>query len=215
MNRTARAVMLFAALFFVFLSPCNALNSSDDDDDVDDFSDAIMNQRYDWVITADTTTMKKFLQYPGSGLYQVSKVKVSYRLTARFARERVSYDPVAYEELWYHDCRPIGCRKTHQLGVESGQQGIIYFPPKGDISNNHCAVANTIVRLILDTGLKSAMLSGVIVPEEIFEQVQSDLGQFNFFPYRIPPDSGISATMHIFLQSQPKGREASLFYSSK
>jgi hypothetical protein len=212
MNNAARVISLFVFLFFVFLNPCSALDDPGGPGDVDDFSDETMNQRFDWVITADTTTMKNFLNYPGSGLHPLSKVKVTYRLTSRFGRQRASFDPVWYEDLWYHDCKPVGCRKVHTLDVESGQQGVIHFRQSKDIAQNHCAVANATVRLLLDTGLKSAMLSIVIVPGEIFDQVKSDLGQFNFFPYQIQPDTGISATMHIDLQSEPRGREASLYY---
>ncbi|MBS1955385.1 MAG: hypothetical protein JST89_14465 [Cyanobacteria bacterium SZAS-4] len=213
MNRKAKALSFFAALFLLWGSPCHAPAAQNSDDDVDDFSDEVMNQRYDWVITADTSGMKNFLNYPGSGLHPVSKVKVSYRLTPRFGRERSS-ETVTYEELWYHECRPIGCRKMHQLGLEAGEQGVIYFRPARDVGDSHCAVANAMVRLILDAGLRRAMVGGVYIPAEIFDQVKSDLGQFNFFPYEIQPDTGIRATMHIFLQSQPAGREASLFYFS-
>jgi hypothetical protein len=212
MSKPAKGLLLFAALFLTLLSPCRSMAAQNSDDDIDDFADDTMNQRYDWVITADTTPMKNFLGYPGSGLHPVSKIKVNYRLTPRFGRERASYDPVAYEELWYHECKPIGCRKMHQLGLDAGQQGVIYFRPAKEVGDNHCAVANAIVRLILDACLKQAMVGGVFVPAEIFDQVKSDLGQFNFFPYEIQPDTGIRATMHIFLQSQPTGREASLFY---
>ncbi len=213
MSNTAKALSLFAALFLALLSPNYSPAAQNGDDDVDDFAEDTMNQRYDWVITADTMGMKNFLSYPGSGLHPVSKIKVQYRLTPRFGRER-SFETVPYEELWYHECKPIGCRKTHQLGLEAGEQGVIYFKPAKDVSDNHCAVANAIVRLILDAGLRRAMVGGVYIPADIFDQVKSDLGQFNFFPYEIQPDTGIHATMHIYLQSQPSGREASLFYFS-
>jgi|688.fasta_scaffold162928_1 hypothetical protein len=211
MNRAVKALLHLALLFLLFLSP-GASAMAQGGDDVDDFSDDTMNKRYDWVIIADTTPMKKFLDFPSSGLNPVTKIKVNYRLTPRFGRERSSYAPVAYEELWYHECKPIGCRKTHSLDIDWGQQGVLHFRPGREIGNSHCAVANAIVRLMLDCGLRQAMVSGVYVPVEIFEQVKSDLGQFNFFPYEIQPETGISATMHIFLLSQPTGREASLFY---
>lgn len=181
-------------------------------EDEDDFADATMDKKFDWIITADTMSMKNFLNYPTSGLHPVSKVKINYRLTSRFDRQRDSYAPVLYEELWYHDCRPIGCRKVNQLEIEAGQLGALHFKEAKDIYANHCAVANVTARILLDAGLKQAMLSCVIVPAEIFDQVKSDLGQFNFFPYEIRPDTGIPATMNIYLTSQPKGREASLFY---
>lgn len=213
MSKRAKALSLFAALFLLWLIPCHSPAAQNGDDDEDDFAEDTMNKRYDWVITADTTSMKDFLKYPGSGLHPVSKIKINYRLTPRFGRERSS-ETVSYEELWYHECKPIGCRKIHQLGLEAGEQGVIYFRPAKDVSSNHCAVANAAVRLILDAGLRRAMVGGVYIPAEIFDQVKSDLGQFNFFPYEIQPDTGIHATMHIFLQSEPMGREASLFYFS-
>ncbi len=37
---------------------------------------------------------------------------------------------------------------------------------------------------MLDAGLKQAMVGGVFIPAEIFDQVKSDLGQFNFFLMR-------------------------------
>ncbi|MBS2001526.1 MAG: hypothetical protein JST44_08465 [Cyanobacteria bacterium SZAS LIN-5] len=211
MNRAVRFFPLLFA-FILLLSLPGGLTAAQDSEDVDDFSDDTMNKRFDWVIMADTTEMKNFLSFPSSGLHPVSKVKVAYRLTPRLGRERSSYAAVAYEELWYHECRPIGCRKVHTLDIDSGQQGVIYFRPNRNMGNSHCAVANAIVRLMLDTGLKQAMVSTVYVPADIFDLVRSDLGQFNFFPYEIQPETGIRSTMHIFLQSQPSGRESSLFY---
>lgn len=208
MNNSRPVLPLLLALFFLCLSPCSSL----DDLEVDDYSDDTLNKRFDWVITADTTTLKNYLNYQSSGLHPLSKVKVSYRLTPRFNRQRLSFDPVWYEDLWYHECKPVGCRKVHVLGLDSGQQGAIYFRNSKEAVLNHCAIANTTVRLLLDTGLKQAMLSSVIVPLECFDKVSSDLGQFNFFPYEIKPDTGISATMHIDLVSQPRSREMSLYY---
>jgi hypothetical protein len=214
MNSAWKAHLLSFGALFLFLLSATTSAHAQGGDDVDDFSDDTMNKRYDWVITADTTVMKKFLEFPGSGLNPLTRVKVNYRLTPRFGREHASYDPVAYEELWYHECKPIGCRKTHSLDINWGQQGILHFRPGREIGNSHCAIANAIVRLMLDTGLRQAMVSGVYVPAEIFEQVKSDLGQFNFFPYEIQPETGIRATLHVFLLSQPSGREASLYYFS-
>ncbi len=211
MNRAVKGLSLLVSLLMFFFLPVVS-SVAQDDEPIDDFSDDTMNKRYDWVIMADTTELKDFLKYPGSGLHPVSKVKVYYRLTPRFGRERGSYAPVAYEELWYHECRPIGCRKTHSLDIDSGQQGVLHFRPNKNFGNSHCAVANAIVRLMLDAGLKQAMVSCVYVPADIFDQVQSDLGQFNFFPYELKPETGIRSTMHIVLLSQPTGRESSLFY---
>lgn len=211
MSKTAKAVSLSIAVLLALFLPRGAF-ADNDPDDVDDYSDDVMNQRYDWVITCDTTPLKNYLNYPTSGLHPVSKVVVHYRLTPRFGRQRASYDPVFYEELWYHDCKPIGCRKVSQLNIENGQQGVIHFRPFKDMYSSHCAVANAAIRLLLDTSLKKAMLSCIIVPDEIFANVQSDLGQFGFFPYQIQPDTGIAATMHIFLQSQPSNYESSLYY---
>ncbi|HEY9677179.1 MAG TPA: hypothetical protein V6C76_04195 [Drouetiella sp.] len=214
MNRAAKAVIFLISFCFIWLFPCSSYGTAEDTDSdyFDDFSDDAFNKRYDWIIAVDSLNMKDYMNYKGSQLHPIARERINYRLTNRFGRERASYDPVFFEELWYHDCSPIGCRKAHNLNIDAGEQGVIYFKPSKDIYANHCAVANTTVRLLLDCMLKKSMLSCVIVPDEIFAQVQSDLGQFGFYSQEIKPDTGIAATMHIMLMSQPSSKEASVYY---
>ncbi len=204
MNKLFRKAPL--ALLFLFAgSPVFA------QPDFEEYSDDTMNQRYDWVITADTMPLKNYLKYPTSGLYPLDKVRVTYRMSRRLGRER-SDQTVQYEELWYHECKPIGCRKWHSLDIESGEQGVIHFRTSSHVYDHHCAIANTIIRLMLDVCLQYSMLSTVVIPMETFDAVVSDLGQFNFFPYQIKPDTGVRASMHLTLVSEPKGRTQSMFY---
>ncbi|HEY9714270.1 MAG TPA: hypothetical protein V6C72_12445, partial [Chroococcales cyanobacterium] len=107
---------------------------------------------------------------------------------------------------------PIGCRRFNPLNIQSGEQGCIYFKQTKDIQNCSCSVANAIVRLLLDIGLQSAMLSAAIVPSGIFSQTVDNFGVFKFYPYNISPETGLAATMHVHLTAQPSGQDQSVYY---
>src|ERR1700679_3666790 len=74
--------------------------------------DDSLNQRYDWVITVNVKILKDYLNYPTSNLVPMTKLSVIYRQTARLNQnQNRNTDPVQFEDLWYHECRVIGCRR--------------------------------------------------------------------------------------------------------
>jgi hypothetical protein len=153
-------------------------------------SDAWLDARYDWVAYLSPNTLSNYLNYPTSGLHPIVNVAVNYRVSPRFSKAEASKQ-VHYEDLWYHTAQPIGCRKFGKLAIGPGWQGAIVVPDTNDAASNPGAIANTIVRLLLDVNLAKCTLVLVFAPPQLEQQICDQLGQFNFF--RTTDDSlGIS-----------------------
>jgi hypothetical protein len=162
-------------------------------------------ERSDWVMVLDVTQKPNYLKYPGSKLCPITQVRVSYldclgKLPAR---------AVLYEDLWYHDGQPIGCRRYSQMTIKQfDRRGTIFLKPGKDASANTPAVANAIVRLTVDLNVHDVSAAAVIVPEEVHRQLISDFSALSFF--KRPVQSG--AQVNIRLVSNPRVFDEYLYY---
>jgi hypothetical protein len=160
--------------------------------------DSWINARYDWAIYLNPKSLPNFLNYPTSNLNPAVNVSVSYRVASRFHPR--SLQQVHYEDLWYHGAQPIGCRMFSKLEIGPGWQGAIVIPPSSDANSNPGALANAIVRLLLDVNLKKCNLVVVFADPQVERQICDQLGQFKFF--RTDDDSIASAgTLRFFVSS--------------
>ncbi len=141
----------------------------------------------------------------------MTKLSIVFRQTPRLNKDRVS-KVVAFEELWYHECQAIGCRRYAELGLTPGEQGAIRVIPSSDAINSTCAIANAITRLMLDVGLMRCSLAAVYVPADAIDGVTNDLGKFNFLPYTPAPDQAVRSSMALFIASDPPGIKHYLYY---
>jgi len=164
-----------------------------------------VSERSDWVMVLDVTRLPNYLKYPGSKLCPITQVRVSYlncldKLPAR---------PVLYEDLWYHDAQPIGCRRYSLITIKQfDRRGTIFLKPGKDASANTAAVANAIVRLSVDLNVHDVSAAAVLVPEEVHRQLVSDFSGFGFF--KRPVQSG--AQVSIRLVSNPRVFDEYLYY---
>lgn len=164
------------------------------------YSDAWLDQRYDWVLYLELNTMKGYLNYPSSQLWPMVSVKVSYRVNPRLAAAGTPNKAVPYEELWYHEGRPIGCRRYTTLPIKKGWQGAVCISPTPDAAVQSPALANSIVRLLLDVSLINNVLTVVLVPPQTTSLISNDLGRFKFFPTKDNSLNGASL-IHLFVSS--------------
>ena len=143
------------------------------------YSTAWLDQRYDWVIHLTPETHKEYLNYTGSRLHPITNVKAYFRVTPRLAPGHV--DKTAhYEDLWYHDATPIGCRRYSQLTISNGWQGAVCLDGNDSAMENTGALANAIVRLMLDAALRTGSTTVALVPPGMVQQISNELGRFNF-----------------------------------
>lgn len=162
-------------------------------------------ERSDWVMVVDATRLPDYLKYPGSKLSPITQVRVSYLNCL----ERIPARPVLYEDFWYHDGQPIGCRRYSSITIKPvNRRGTIFVKPGKDISTNTAAVANAIVRLTVDLNVHDVSAAAVIVPEDVHRQLVSDFSTFGFFKRAV--QSGGQVTIR--LVSNPRVFDEYLYY---
>jgi hypothetical protein len=200
----ARICSGFATVFLLLLSlPAETQSNLYDKSSLD--------QRFDFVIEVQTQILKNYMGYTGSTLYPITQLRVSYRETPRSTNSQVSTS-VLYEDLWYHNCQAIGCRRYNLFQIKPGEQGCIHFLTSSDTTGAGCPIANATTRLLLDIGLNNSALASVIVPVDAVNSVVSQFEQFNFHSYVPKPDVGVKATMNLFVCSEPVGVKQYLYY---
>jgi hypothetical protein len=201
MSRAVAFGLSLIALLAIFAGqPARAVNP----EQFDIGSDAEMDRRFDWTITVKTTIDNAALNYPTSTLKPMSKLYTEYRLTPRLCPDGLAH-PNHYEDLYYHEGKPIGCRLFNRLNIPQNYQGAIRIVPSKDASESTAAIANAISRLCLDIGVRKAVLTVVFVPADIFSEVKNSLSQFGFYTTQGGP-------IPLFLFSDPYGQRANLYY---
>lgn len=162
-------------------------------------------ERSDWVMVVDAMRLPDYLRYPGSKLNPITQVRISYLNCL----EKIPARPVLYEDFWYHDGQPIGCRRYSLMTIKPvDRRGTIFVKCGKDISANTAAVANAIVRLTVDLNVHDVSAAAVIVPEELHRQLVSDFGGFGFIKRAV--QSGAQVTIR--LVSNPRVFDEYLYY---
>lgn len=171
-----------------------------------------MNKQFDFIITVQTQVLKGYMAYPGSQLNPITQLTVSYQTTGR-------WDPsekgkvVKYEDLWYHNCDAIGCRRYNLFKVPPTGQGMIRFLASPDTNRSSCAMANAATRLLLDIGLNHCSLSAIFVPTSAIDDVTNAFTKLNFVPFSPKPEVGVPGALAIYICSEPIGERRHLYYA--
>jgi hypothetical protein len=136
---------------------------------------------YDDVIELNCQEQKKYLTFSGSQLTPVSKVKVSYRLDTKHDKLAPL---VQYEDLWYHNSVPIGCKKSEAFAIKKRDQVAILV--KNDRLNNAeiGGIAGALVALRLELSINRNLMAVVRIPNEVLDPLIDELRKQNFLPYR-------------------------------
>lgn len=196
--------LLSLALFILCCPvPCAA-------DITPDLLDPQLELQYDWAMYMDVHDMKGYLSYPTSRLNHLTDLRVIYRPLARGIRGADAQKARVYEEFWYNDEMPVGLHRFQQLQIASNKFGIIYVQPKDGESDHTPAIANALVRIMVDLWLNNIIAGYVVVPYNQYDQMVSALSRYGFFPRM--SSSGSQLSMH--LRSNPSGRD-NLFYFQK
>lgn len=168
-------------------------------------TEAEVAERSDWVMVIDATRLPDYLRYPGSKLWPITQVRVSYLNCLN----KIPARPVLYEDFWYHDGQPIGCRRYSLMTIKPiDRRGTIFVKPGKDVSANTPAVANAIVRLTVDLNVRDVSAAAVIVPEDLHRQLVSDFGAFGFIKRAVQSGAQVS----IRLVSNPRVFDEYLYY---
>ncbi len=197
----SKQALLIGSLFLLTVASCWLLRGSAQ----------TFERTYDWTVEIETEEVKNFLDYPGSNMKPMVRARVSYYEGADKGTQSVRY-----EDLWYRRCDVVGCRRYHTLGLRKGEQIAIRVRHKSSQPSaaETCAVANAVVRLLLDSYLNHNMVSAVLIPADTFSSVAQELHHQNFFPAGPDtPDQPVYASIILHLFSEPPGQEQVMHYA--
>jgi hypothetical protein len=179
MSRKSRIISFALAALTICLSqlfvPTNALTDGSDFPTID--------RRYtmgsDWVLSLNITKLNKMFVYPGSTLYPLIQVRVSY-----FTRDPNTHlwsSGQVYEDLWFHNGMPIGCKRYTRLPFKYGSYGVITLLPTQDGFEQTKSVDDTVLRLYMDLTRLNCIISSTVLPLAICDNAATELGYFNFY----------------------------------
>lgn len=162
-------------------------------------------ERSDWVMVVDAVQLPNYMKYPGSHLFPITQIRVNYLNCLSDTPTR----PIHYEDFWYHDGQPVGCRRYNLVDLNQlDRRGTIYVKAGKGTSANTAAVANVIVRLSVELNVHEASAAVVLVPEEVHRQLVSDFGSIGFFKRAVQGGAQIA----IRLVSNPRVFDEYLYY---
>ena len=202
-NLRGKTALLMVAICLSFFCPMVSkaeLNA--------DLRDPYLEREYDWAMYLDTHDLKQYLTYPGSQLHPITVVRINFRALNRGARTRPKSAAI-FEDFWYHNGTPVGLRRYNQLNIAPDLFGVIVIGADDDQPEHGTAVANALVRLLLDLQLKQIITSVVMVPSRKYDQLAGELGRYGFFPYmRVMAGQQMS----IHLRTYPRGKDQYYFF---
>jgi len=207
-HRLLKSSLSALFLLFVFLLPTYPFGS------YEIISDSILKRMNQWIIFVEASNLPKDFKYPRTKLGPLTEVKETYwirpKTTDRAALLSPDTPTTLYQKLWYYNGTALGCRRSHLLEIPPEQPGVIVIRPNDNLKEYTRSLANAIVRLCLDVGLRESILVSVIVPRDIFDQIMVDLTQFRFLPITVA--SGETPHIIIHLESNPREFDKYVYY---
>ncbi len=168
-----------------------------------------LQREFDWALFIDVRDIQHYLNYNGTKLHPLSRVRINLRIFRTGNSVDASVPPsVIYEELWYHKTTPIGLRRRFPPRIPTGSVGAVVLGTL-DRGREHAAIAtNAAIRAITDFQLKDVPTGVLLVPCHQCDAVADKLGQYGFCQKQTPT---AGTQMSITLRSYPPGRDEQLF----
>jgi len=135
--------------------------------------------QYENVIEIQCDELKNYINFSGTRLNSVVKVKVECR---RDTKNNRNAPPLRYEDLWYQKGAPLGCKKYGALPIEERSQVAIFVKSKLGLMSDAeiAACASTLVRLRLELTLNRNLVVTVRVPNQSLDGLVCELRKQNF-----------------------------------
>jgi hypothetical protein len=194
------------ALTFVCALPRSSSARSSDDQITDDYLDRLN----EWVLYVDASSLKDCVDYRGSTLNPMTNVHVVFRLIQKPYRPKIDPSPQPYEDLWYHNGTPVGCRRHRQLAAGNNALGVIVVRDSAEVAQHTEAIANAIARLMVELYENERPCTAVIVPLSIYNRLGDDLSQCRFYKKAQPKD--LYRQVHIHMLSNPRKLDNWFFF---
>jgi hypothetical protein len=213
-NVSSRIIKIFACVALAVILQLHTISISNASNDK--FESVPYASEFDWVLVVEGHAIENFLNYPGSEINSMNKFTASFKETgAKFTLRGIqtpSYDCNKYEEFWYHDGRPIGQRRACNVPTPATEQGAIILCAQPNQERFVRSSANCLIRLFLEARLNQSIVAAIVVPQNLFEPIASELAHLNFLEVQ----AGTKATdgnVTVRLVSNPSGYERHFYYA--
>ena len=203
MERRLNSVLVSILSPVVFLYSLGALQPAHG------IGDAIA-QPYDWTVEVKTEQLERQFEYQGSTIKPVVKAEVKYY-------EKGEPDnKTDYENLWYHDGKPLGLERKHKYEITEGESVEIRVEHTtgSPTSGEYKAAANAISRILLDSYLHRCPVVIVHIKEGSLGAISSYLQARNWKIQTEEADVAVAAAVNLFLQEGDDGAKQTLYYES-
>jgi hypothetical protein len=176
--------------------------------------DDYLGTEFNWAMILDLPDVNYYLKYPASKLWPLTKVHIDLRA---YSQDKNNTPPTNtfYEEFWYHKQAPVGLRRYNQISITKQSNGAIIVCPgdiTADLLQRAPAIADAIVRLVVDIQFRNAVVALVLVPQYDYDNVAEALSQYNFFVGTI---GSPIRPLAIHLRAYPEGKDEMFYFIKK
>ncbi len=176
-----------------------------------DMEDEYLEAQYDWGAFIDTRDVDHYLNYEGSLLRPLTRVRIYFRVFPRAQLSgRKKNRARLYEELWYHKGQLIGLRRCSELKSKKNRIGIVVVGKDAGGSKQAIELTNAVLRLLLDLQFQQMVADVVLVPLKSFDQIVGNLAAYKF-ACGLPPQQGMQMSIHF--RCDPSGRDEYYYYA--
>lgn len=163
-----------------------------------------LDREYDWTIFVDASAVEQYLNYKGSKLHPLTKVRVSVQKSPRSLQNDEEATEYVYEDFWYYKGKPIGLHRKHKLDIRQGLCGLVVIRHTSNQPGQVMSVTNAALRVLVDLQYAKLVTNTFMVAEEDYEEVSGCLNEFGFYK-GIQPSAG--KQLGIDLRTFPTRRE--------
>lgn len=162
----------------------------------------------EWIIYINARIQPQFLNYKDNRLKPMCEVRVSTK--KRDYRSGQWESRKEYENLWYGNGTPIGCRRFQPIPIKQQGSVVVIIEPTKDAPECTKAIANALVRILLDIHVAGGIFERAYIQRDLCEKLTSDLGVMKFYPVQILSTSRTGALLHVV--SSPAGFDTYYFH---
>ncbi|MDZ4731732.1 MAG: hypothetical protein SH820_17520 [Xanthomonadales bacterium] len=144
-----------------------------------ELSHSYLQTQFAWAMYIDSCEVNHYLNYPGSSLHPLTKVRIRYRYFPHDGRP-VNWPAKTYDEFWYHDGKPVGLRRNAEINLNKNDIGVIVIGQAADHFNSISSTSDALVRLLVNLQLQRAVVGAVIVPPDQYDPLLANLERYGF-----------------------------------
>lgn len=200
----------FAAILLVLLNQTGGLAAIAAIKDMKEYlPDDYLGNEFKWSMVLYLPDVKDSLNYKGSTLHPLTKVSVRFNEYTPYGNVQAK----PYEEFWYHKKAILGMRRRNQVRLGKGSDGAIILCPRKEDESSDCssAIADALVRVILDVHFRGAITSLVVVPDSDYKAIAGALDRYGFYSDDKFSNDLSERALSLRLRAYPAGAEELLY----